>query len=139
MTPKVFSGAASRLDAPAQRQVQPQAQVQAQVQVQVQAQLQALRDELDAIDQQLLALVRERLECCCRIGHWKKQHGVPMMQPGRIGVVQDRAAAFAMAHGLSAEFLRRLYAHIIEETCRLEDAIIGAQGAADDDDGPAHG
>ncbi len=103
----------------------------------VSAQLQALRGELDAIDQRLLELVRERLECCCRIGHWKKQHGVPMMQPARIGVVQERAAAFAMAHGLSGEFLRRLYALIIEETCRLEDAIIGAQGA--DDGGPARG
>ena len=108
-------------------------------QPQVAAQLQALRGELDDIDQELMTLVRKRLECCCRIGHWKKAHGVPMMQPGRIGVVQERAMTFAMAHGLSAEFLRRLYALIIEETCRLEDAIIGAQGPAAEGSGEPHG
>ena len=91
--------------------------------------LQALREELDAIDHRLLAVVRDRLACCCRIGHHKRVHAVPMMQPARIGVVQQRAAAFAQANGLSADFLRRLYELIIEETCRLEDEII-ASGAA---------
>ncbi|WP_398494375.1 chorismate mutase family protein [Variovorax sp.] len=88
--------------------------------------LQALRDELDAIDYQLLANVRDRLAVCCRIGLHKKVHAVPMMQPARIGVVQQRAADFAAAHGLSGEFLRCLYELIIAETCRLEDEIIGA-------------
>lgn len=90
--------------------------------------LQALRDELDAIDHELLAVVRDRLAVCCRIGLHKKAHAVPMMQPARIGVVQQRAAAFAAANGLSADFLRRLYELIIEETCRLEDEIIGGDG-----------
>ena len=97
--------------------------------------LQSLRDELVAIDQRLLVLVRDRLACCCRIGHWKKAHGVAMMQPARIGVVQERAAAFAMANGVSADFLRRLYALIIEETCRLEKLIIGEQAVGPADPG----
>jgi chorismate mutase len=88
--------------------------------------LQTLRDELDVIDQRLLETLRERLACCGRIGYHKKLHGVPMMQPQRIGVVQRRAAAYATLHGLNAEFLRRLYELIIEETCRLEDEIIGS-------------
>lgn len=90
--------------------------------------LQALRDELDAIDHRLLADVRDRLAVCCRIGLHKKAHAVPMMQPARIGVVQQRAADFAAAHGLSGDFLRRLYELIIGETCRLEDEIIGSDG-----------
>ncbi|WP_219910101.1 chorismate mutase family protein [Variovorax sp. WS11] len=92
--------------------------------------LQALREELDQIDMRLLRVVRDRLECCGRIGHHKRQHGVPMMQPARIGVVQQRAATFAQAHGVNADFLRSLYELIIAETCRLEDEIIGADGAA---------
>jgi 4-amino-4-deoxychorismate mutase len=46
------------------------------------------------------------------------------MQPGRIGVVQDRAAKYAAMHGIDSAFLRRLYEMVIAETCRLEDAVI---------------
>lgn len=83
-----------------------------------------LRAELDAIDGQLLETIRLRLDCCSRIGHLKKTVGIPMMQPQRVGHVLQRAEDFAVAHGLSAVFLRKIYATIIEETCRLEDLII---------------
>ena len=87
--------------------------------------LQALRDELDGLDRALLETLRQRLDCCCRIGLHKRDHAIPMMQPHRIGVVQERAAAFAAEHGMSPAFLRELYELIITETCRLEDEIIG--------------
>lgn len=88
--------------------------------------LQGLRDELDGIDWRLLETLRQRLDCCCRIGLHKRTHAIPMMQPQRIGVVQARAAEFAANHGIRGEFLRALYALIIEETCRLELEVIGA-------------
>lgn len=88
--------------------------------------LQSLRDELDGLDAALLETVRQRLACCCRIGLHKRTHAIPMMQPHRIGVVQQRAAAFAAEHGMSPAFLRALFELIITETCRLEDEIIGA-------------
>ncbi|MDQ0569997.1 chorismate mutase-like protein [Variovorax paradoxus] len=88
--------------------------------------LQSLRDELDGLDRTLLETVRRRLDCCCRIGLHKRDHAIPMMQPHRIGVVQERAADFAAKHGVSPAFLRALYELIITETCRLEDEIIGA-------------
>ncbi len=83
-----------------------------------------MRRELDTIDATLLRTLKARLACCERIGEHKKIHGVPMMQPHRIGIVQARAAEFAAAQGVSAPFLRALYELIIAETCRLEDAII---------------
>lgn len=88
--------------------------------------LQSLRDELDGLDAILLETLRQRLICCCRIGLHKRNHAIPMMQPHRIGVVQQRAAAFAAEHGMSPAFLRVLFELIIAETCRLEDEIIGA-------------
>lgn len=87
--------------------------------------LATLRAELDGVDVMLLETLRHRLDCCRRIGLLKKDHAIPMMQPQRIGVVQARAAEFAQAHGLNAEFLRVLYEHIIAETCRLEDEVMG--------------
>lgn len=88
--------------------------------------LQALRDELDGIDWRLMETLRQRLDCCCRIGVHKRHHAIPMMQPQRIGVVQQRAAEFAANHGIRGEFLRALYALIIDETCRLELEVIAA-------------
>jgi chorismate mutase len=49
-----------------------------------------------------------------------------MMQPHRIGIVQRRAEAYAIEHGISPEFLQALYDRIIEETCRIEDDIIAS-------------
>jgi 4-amino-4-deoxychorismate mutase len=86
--------------------------------------LEDLRAELHAIDGEFLDVLRRRLECCVRIGEHKRVHGVPMMQPGRIAIVQDRAAKYAATHGIDSAFLRRLYEMVIAETCRLEDAVI---------------
>jgi 4-amino-4-deoxychorismate mutase len=88
--------------------------------------LEALRAHLDEIDGCLFDTLRERIECCVRIAQYKRSHGVPMMQPHRIELVQRRAMRYGQEHGISPDFLRRLYELIIEETCRVEDLVIGA-------------
>jgi chorismate mutase-like protein len=86
--------------------------------------LEELRAKLGGIDESLLDQLRRRIECCEEIARVKKAHGVPMMQPHRIGVAQDRAAQYGEEHGISQEFLRRLYDVIIEETCRIEELVM---------------
>lgn len=85
-----------------------------------------LREKLDRTDERLLEEIRKRIETCVEIAHVKRENSIPMMQPHRIGVVQDRAAGFAEQHGMSPDFLRELYEVIIAETCRVEDIVIGA-------------
>ncbi|HEY8373614.1 MAG TPA: chorismate mutase family protein [Pseudonocardiaceae bacterium] len=86
--------------------------------------LAGLREELDRIDEQLLDVLRARLDCCVRIARYKREHSVPMMQPHRIAVVHEHAARYGAKHGIDQAFLRRLYELIIEETCRVEDLVI---------------
>jgi chorismate mutase len=88
--------------------------------------LERLRAQLDALDRVLLDTVRDRIRCCVRIAGVKRRDGVPMMQPQRISIVQERAAAYAAEHGIDARFLHRLYDLIIDETCRVEDLVIDA-------------
>ncbi|MCR3747834.1 chorismate mutase family protein [Lentzea californiensis] len=87
--------------------------------------LEELRAELDAIDVRLLDTLRDRIGVCVRIAEHKLEHGVPMMQPHRIGIVQERAAEYGAEHGLNQDFLHRLYELIITETCRVEDVVMG--------------
>lgn len=90
--------------------------------------IEELREKLDRIDERFLEELRARIETCVEIAHFKREHGVPMMQPHRIGIVQERAARFGEENGIDRDFLRRLYELIIEETCRVEDLVIGSTG-----------
>jgi 4-amino-4-deoxychorismate mutase len=91
--------------------------------------LEQLRAQLDALDRALLETVRDRIRCCVQIAGVKRRDRVPMMQPHRIAIVQDRAASYAAQHGIDATFLHNLYELIIAETCRVEDFVIGDGGA----------
>ncbi|MCW2689526.1 MAG: 4-amino-4-deoxychorismate mutase [Mycobacterium sp.] len=91
-----------------------------------QSTLETLRAELDRIDAEFLEALGARIAVCRSIAQYKREHRVPMMQPHRIGVVQQRAARFAEANGLDLTFMKQLYDLIIGETCRIEDLIIDA-------------
>ena len=88
--------------------------------------LETLRADLDRIDAGFLGALGARVAVCRSIARYKREHGVPMMQPHRIGVVQQTAARFAEANGLDLTFMKQLYDLIIAETCRIEDLIIDA-------------
>ncbi|MGW6391709.1 chorismate mutase family protein [Streptomyces sp. NPDC055103] len=88
--------------------------------------LEMLRVKLDSIDLRFLEELRARIETCVEIAHYKRDNDVRMMQPHRIRIVQERAARFGEEHGISQDFLQRLYDLIIEETCRVEDLVIGS-------------
>ena len=91
--------------------------------------LERLRAHLDALDQVLLDTMRDRVRCCVRIADVKRRHDVPMMQPHRIEIVHERAASYAAEHGIDAKFLQRLYELMIDETCRVENLVIGDAAA----------
>lgn len=92
--------------------------------------LEMLRADLDRIDAEFLEALGARVAVCRSIARYKREHGVPMMQPHRINVVQARAARYAEANGLDPTFMKQLYDLIITETCRIEDLIIDADGSA---------
>lgn len=88
--------------------------------------LTVLRAQLDLLDADLLDAIRRRIEQCQVIGNFKQQNGIAVMQPDRVGLVQERAGAYAQQHGLDPDFFRRLYELIIAEACRLEDLTVDA-------------
>lgn len=85
------------------------------------------RRELNALDAEIVRLLGQRFGICRAVAHHKREHGIPMMQPGRVAEVKERCAQLAREHGMDPDFARRLYGMIIDEACRMEDEIIEDQ------------
>lgn len=92
--------------------------------------LSEFRSELNKIDDQIVALLGQRFAIIRKVADYKKDNKVPMMQPRRVEEVKDRCAVSAIAHEVNPELLRNLYSLIIDEACRVEDAIIDSPNEA---------
>lgn len=87
------------------------------------AAVQVLRKEIDAIDDDLIALLARRMECAKQIGSWKRKHNVSLLQLERWEhVLHDRVQSSAKRH-LSASFARDLFEHIHEEALNVQEQI----------------
>jgi 4-amino-4-deoxychorismate mutase len=95
-----------------------------------------LRQRIDDVDAQLMELLASRFRLCIQIGILKEQANMPVMQPGRVIEVTQRAAGAAARLGVNPQFAQELWRAIIMEACRLEDLrkaqlLHQAEGAAD--------
>jgi len=85
--------------------------------------LESLRHELDGIDNEISALIGRRFDVCVQIGHFKRKTGLPTMQPQRVAAVISRVRELANKNGFDPNVAEKIYELIIEEACRLEEAI----------------
>lgn len=81
--------------------------------------MRALRDRIDALDEQLVALLNERAACALEIGDIKRTLGMAIYQPGREKDVLDHVRR-VNAGPLDGEAVMRLFERIIDEARRLE-------------------
>lgn len=82
--------------------------------------LPALRDEIRGIDDELLALVRRRLDVARRVADAKRDAGLPVLDPAREAAVVRYAGEFARRHGLVEEDVRALFWALVGLTRRAE-------------------
>lgn len=90
------------------------------------ADLADLRRLIDGIDDQLLDLLAERIAVAERVAAHKQETGIAVRLPDRIEAVKARCADRGAARGLDPVYVRDIWGRIIEETCRLEERLIGA-------------
>ncbi|MNE05627.1 T-protein [compost metagenome] len=89
------------------------------------ADLNEFRQQLDAVDTAILKLVAERMDIIHQVGLFKKQAGIPVMQPNRVATVLDSRAEVAQGLGINPDVARRIWDVLIKEACRLEEAVSG--------------
>ena len=81
--------------------------------------MRALRDRIDALDEQIVALLNERASCALEIGEIKKTVGLAIYQPGREKEVLDHVRRVNQGP-LDGDAVMRLFERIIDEARRLE-------------------
>ena len=79
-----------------------------------------LRQQIDRIDNDLIELLAKRMTVARDIGAYKKEHGMPVVQPGRYNDLMQRRVADAESLDLSPEFVRGILAAIHEESVRQQ-------------------
>ncbi len=89
--------------------------------------LDQLRLRLDAIDDQVLALLSDRAGAVLAIGDHKRQHGLPIHVPERENDVVRRLQTDNPGP-LRGDAIERIYRTIIEEMRKLEEEHVGRAG-----------
>jgi chorismate mutase len=81
-----------------------------------------LRRRIDAIDEQLVALLDMRAACAMEIGRIKRRERLPVFQPDREAAVAGhvRKVNDRLGGPLSGDAVARLFERIIDEARRLE-------------------
>jgi chorismate mutase len=90
--------------------------------------MRALRDRIDALDEQIVGLLNERAACALEIGEIKRTVGMAIYQPGRERDVLDHVRRVNPGP-LDGEAMMRLFERIIDEARRLERVVAKAHDA----------
>jgi len=89
--------------------------------------LSSYRQRIDEIDAQLIALLRARYDVIDEVAVLKAREGIAATLPDRVDAVRENAARMAAEAGLDADFIRKLWAQLIENSCAREDDFISEQ------------
>jgi monofunctional chorismate mutase len=76
--------------------------------------LEALRIEIDSIDQEMMKLFKKRMEVSKKIGQYKKENGLPVLD-----VVREKELILHHKKQLNDDRLWPLYEAFIKEMMRL--------------------
>lgn len=84
--------------------------------------MRTLRDRIDALDEQIVALLNERAACALEIGEIKRTVGMAIYQPGREKEVLEHVRRVS-GGPLDGAAVMRLFERIIDEARRLERVV----------------
>jgi chorismate mutase len=86
--------------------------------------LNALRNQISNIDDELLHILASRMEVAERIGIYKKEHNVTILQPSRWTEIQKTFFKNGEKLGLSAKFIKKYLEAVHQESIRHQTSIM---------------
>ena len=84
----------------------------------------ALRTRIDVIDENLLKLLKDRMDVSRQIGRYKKEHNVAILQAGRWEHLLADMVARGAKLGLSEASIRAIMTAIHDESVRVQNEIL---------------
>jgi chorismate mutase len=75
--------------------------------------LHAIRDRIEQVDREIIALIGERVQLAREVGAVKRELGAPTLDPAREALVVRRAGALAREAGVGDEDVRYIFWHLI--------------------------
>jgi chorismate mutase-like protein len=86
--------------------------------------LEELRRGIDAVDQQILKLLHERVRLVVAVGEYKRERGMAVYDPARERALLDRLCK-AAEPPLDADTIRRIFERLVDESRRIEQHHVG--------------
>ena len=86
--------------------------------------LSELRSQIDECDNSLIEMLAKRMRVCREIGTFKKEHNMTILQTGRYNEILDKRGAQGALCGMGAEFVKKVFEAIHEESVRQQMEII---------------
>jgi len=80
-----------------------------------------LRERIDDLDAQLLAVLGRRMAAVREISRYKRKYGVSAFQPGRWKQIVASRTEAGVRQGLGADFVLRIFQHVHEEAIRQQE------------------
>ncbi len=80
-----------------------------------------LRKRIDKIDEQILRLLKERVDVCESIGMIKREQGIPVRDRRRESEEYTRIAGITSQLGLNPQDVRAVYQKIIAMSIRVQE------------------
>ncbi|MBK8503071.1 MAG: bifunctional 3-deoxy-7-phosphoheptulonate synthase/chorismate mutase type II [Saprospiraceae bacterium] len=83
-----------------------------------------LRQRIDAIDKELIQMMGNRMKVSQKIGEYKKQNNIAVLQPDRWNEIIDKAMQMAGPLDLSEEFISKVLKAIHQESINHQERIM---------------
>ena len=84
------------------------------------SEIQFLRQQIDAFDTEMLELLAKRMEISRRIGQYKKDNNIPIIQTERYADMLQSRINLGKEIGIPGDFISSLFSLIHEESVRLQ-------------------
>lgn len=94
--------------------------------------LKPYRKRIDAIDDQIIDLLGQRLDIIKEVSVIKAQEGIEPILQDRVDEVRDRCIAGGKAKGYDEEVMRAVYTQLIDYSCKVEQEYKDAQNNRED-------
>ncbi len=88
-------------------------------------QIKPFRDQIDALDDQIIDLLAQRMDIVRQIGIIKAKENIAAIQPDRVVEVRERNAQRGTLKGINPGLVRKIYNAIFDEAHEIEQGIAG--------------